>query len=161
MNHHSAFVTDFMSKHAKSLQRSDLWTSPESPWCLHQLYFGPLQDVISCWKERDLLETSPFKEHVRDLLRDDSKCGQIVIKEEKPTVWRHEYFDAIDHEIPKNAKLGLKPGETMAVRRKDVVAQVLTEPDGTEKKQDDSGFAYYWPVQNRDEFIARLLEKMK
>lgn len=160
-NHRSAFLTDFMRKHAKSLQRNDLWTSPESPWCLHQLYFGPLQDVISCWKERDLLKTSPFKEHVRDLLRDDSKCGQIVIKEEKPTVWRHEYFDAIDHEIPKNAKLGLKPGETMAVRRKDVVAQVLTERDGMEKKQDDSSFAYYWPVQNRDEFIARLLEKMK
>ena len=161
MNHRSTFVTDIISKHAKALKRSDLWTSPDSPWCLHQLPFGTLQDVIGCWKDRDLLHTSPFKEHVRDLLRDDSPCEKIIIEKDKPTVWRHEHFDATEHEIPKKAKLGLKPGEIMTVRRKDVVAKVMTEPDWSEKKQDDSDFAYYWPVQSRDEFIARLLEKMK
>ena len=157
----SYFVTDIMSKHAKSLKRRDLWTNPDSPWYLNQLAFGSLQGVIEYWESRDLVNTVPFKEHIRDLLKDESKCGEIYIEKDKPNLWWHRYFGSQGNEIPKDAKLGLKPGESMDLRRKDVVAKVLTQGDWSEPKKEEPIFEYYWPLKDRDECIARLLEKMK
>lgn len=148
----AGFVTKMHAAHRGQLKRKDLWTNPKSPWCLQKLKLEALEDVVGCWRREKLVEQSPYRELLLRLLVDDSTCGKVFIKKEEPkTVWMAHEDGASGRELPDGAKVGLKPGEDLAVRRKDVVAREL---GGLEKEEP---LEYYWPVEERDKWVARII----
>lgn len=162
MNYRSGFVTSMMTGHGAGLKRKDLWTDPDSPWCLKKLDLSKLEDVIGCWLERELLEKQPFRELVIELLQDESQCGEVYIKTDEPeTVWLRRESGSNGHQITRETKLGLKPGEVLAVRRKDVAARRMKEPRWLPEESEEELLEYYWPVADRDAFVAKVLAEIQ
>ncbi|MFT7172675.1 MAG: hypothetical protein ACI9NQ_000887 [Paracoccaceae bacterium] len=157
---HSGFVTKMHAAHRGKLKRKDLWTDPKSPWCLQKLELDALEDVVGCWREQKLVDQSPYRELVFRLLADDSTCGKIFIKKEEPKiVWLAADDGASGRELPEGAKVGLKPGEDLAVRRKDVVGRALEDSRYLREEKVEL-LEYYWPVKDRDKWLARIVAEI-
>ena len=94
------------------------------------------------------------------LLADDSTCGKIFIKKEEPKiVWLAEDDGASGRELPEGAKVGLKPGEDLAVRRKDVVGRALEDSRYLREEKVEL-LEYYWPVKDRDKWVAGIVAEI-
>lgn len=156
-NNRSGFITTMYLKHEAALKRKGLWTDPESPWCLGKLKVRDLEDVIGYWKEQELLDKPPFKALVASLLTNDTECGEIYIDAKNPKHW---WLRGDENSggpgLPDDAKVGLKPGESLPVRRKDVAGKALKESRYLSDKPQEPVLEYYWSLQDRDTWVAKV-----
>ena len=154
----SNFVTQIYSEHSMRLKRKDLWTNPESPWCLQKLRKTKLRDVVGCWRERKLLKRAPFRELILTLLSDATVCGQVLIDQMEPNLVQE--VGAGGYSITREMKVALKPGESFDIRRMDVVGKALGgalfHPD-----RRDERLEFYWSLKDRDAWLENLRLKLK
>lgn len=156
-SHASGFVTSIYEKHGASLKRKGLWTDPESPWCLTNLSDRRLEDVVGYWKEQELTDKQPFRAMVASLLTDATECGEVYIEEDNPKHW---WLRGDENSggpgLPENAKLGLKPGESLPVRCKDVAGKALKESRFIGDEPEEPVLEYYWSLEDRDTWLAKV-----
>ncbi len=152
------FITAMYLKHGEALKRKGLWTDPESPWCTTKLKALDLEDLVGSWKEKELLDKTPFRELVAALLKDDSECAEVFEKEDSPGYWWYRGDeDRGGTGLPENdPKVGLKPGKSLPVRRKDVAAKAIKDSRYMSDKPQEPVLQYYWSIKDRDEWVAKV-----
>ncbi|MEK7949169.1 hypothetical protein [Luteolibacter soli] len=159
-----AFVTQMMLKHGASMKRpaTELWTHPDSPWCLKSLRISTLEDVVEHWNRRKLTTTSPFGELLDSLLADDTACGTASLDPGNPRKWTAEVdLEKTTQDVPDDQKFAIKPGTKLSIRRKDVVGRTLKQPRYTSEKPAEPVLEYYWSVEDRDKWLEKLRDELK
>ncbi|RYD62611.1 MAG: hypothetical protein EOP84_34435 [Verrucomicrobiaceae bacterium] len=163
-SHKSAFTTQLMLKHGASLKRpaADLWTHPDSPWCLQSLRVSSVEDVVGYWRDQELIRTLPFRDLLDSLLTDDKSCGTVSLDPAKPGEWTAEInLDKTTQKIPEDKKFALKPGTKLSLRRKDIAGRKLKQPKYAGEKTAEPLLEYYWSLEDRDKWLEKLRSELK
>lgn len=112
--------------------------------------------MIGYWKEQELTGKPPFRALVASLLKDDTTCGEAYIEKDDPTRWHLRRYESLGGRLPENAKVGLKPGESLPVRRKDVAGRVVKESRIVGGGSKEQWLEYYWSLEDRDEWLTAV-----
>jgi hypothetical protein len=160
--HTGETVTDMLVHHGDSpyLKRSQagLFTDPQSPWCLAKLNATKLKGLTGMWLGKKLVTREPFRSALLRALADGSVCAVAMLDPKNPGQWICSYDNAnYASRIPDDKDFTLKPGMKIQVRRKDVVARALTDPDQVKKGKAAPALEYWWPKEKRDARIAEML----
>jgi hypothetical protein len=162
--HNCGFVTQMQLKYGASMKRpaADLWTHPDSPWCLKSARVSTLEDVVEYWSDQKLTATPPFRDLLGSLLADDTACGTASLDSEKPGEWTADVdFEKTTRKVPDDNKFTLKPGSQLSIRRKDVVGRTLMEPRYVGEKPAEPVLDYYWSLEARDKWLEKLRTELK
>lgn len=160
------YVSQMMAKHGDSPlmkhKAKELWTDPDSPWCLGVLHHSDLSDLIVYWRDQELLKKEPFRTAVIEALKDDSRCGRIFILKEDPKHYTSTGSDGLRTEdVPKDPKFALKPGDEWPIRRKDVIAHAFKKPRLWSDEKPEPNLEFYWSPQARDAWVETAIANLK
>lgn len=152
-------ITSVFAKSADSplmkRSREGLWEDIASPWCLAKLRQEDLESLIKGWVREELIKREPFRGELIKALGDNSQCATARISPDDHTYWTMN--GEVSSPIPKDkTNFALKLGSSLPVRRKDVVANVLTDSWGHEKGEAEPQLEYWWPEKMRDERIKEV-----
>jgi hypothetical protein len=155
-------VTDILVHHGDSpylkRSRAGLFTDPQSPWCLAKLNATKLKGLTGMWRSKKLVLRDPFRSALLRALADGSVCANAMLDPKNSNQWICSY-DNVNYasRIPDDKDFTLKPGMKIQVRRKDVVARALSDPDQVKKGKAAPALEYWWPKDKRDARIAEML----
>lgn len=159
--HTGEFVTRMLADHGASpfLKRSQagLFTDPQSPWCLAKLSATKLANLTEMWRDKKLVFREPFRSALLGALAEDSVCAHAMLHPKNPSQWLYVCDNAHHgNRIPDDKDFTLKPGMKSPVRRKDVVAKALSDPERGKKAKAEPAMEYWWPKEKRDARIAEM-----
>ena len=159
----ASYVTENFVKYGSQFKRDGLWTAPQSPWCVDNLNMDDLESVCGAWQDQEVTTQPPFRELLLKLLADDTSCGTGRIEEDDPEVFWIDNVDgngASGSSIPEGANLALEPGETIQIRRKDLVARTLKTSNWLDQEK-ETILQHYWPTADRNRWVERVREELK
>ena len=163
-SHNCGFVTQMMLKHGASMKRpaAELWTNPDSPWCLKSASISTLEDVAGYWNDQKLTATPPFRDLLDSRLANDTTCGTAKLNSDDPKKWTADLGHQEEtSSVPDDKKFALKPGSDLPIRRKDVVGRTLKEPRYVGEKPAEPILEYYWSLEDRDKWLEKLRTELK
>jgi hypothetical protein len=154
-------VTEILAEFGDSplLKRSrdGLFTDPKSPWCLTNISEPHLSRMLEMWSKKKLTFREPFRKALLQALSDDAVAGTAMLDPKDPKRWLGDFtMYRQSYKIPDDPLFTLKPGVKVSVRKKDIVAKALGDPD-PRKKPAAPALEYWWPKEKRDAKIAEMI----
>lgn len=137
--------------------REGLFTDPKSPWCLSNVSESSLSRMFEMWWKKKLMLRDPFRTALLRALAEESVAGTVMLDPKKPGKLLYKFGNSQGSiAIPADPEFDLKPGVTVRVRKKDVVAEALSKSD-PRKKPDAPTMEYWWPEKKREAKIAEWI----
>jgi hypothetical protein len=113
--------------------------------------------MLEIWRKKQLIFREPFRNALLKALSDDAVAGTAMLDPKDPGRWIGAFETyRQSYKIPADPAFNMKPGERIAIRKKDIVAKALGDPDP--RKQPEAPALEYWcPKEKRDAKIAEMI----